>query len=91
MRPKSKEELEGLLQAFPDVFRDQVGHDLDVNKVKAIIRDLIKEREDFIIRQRFLDLPPANLREILTMLEPPKVEPETLPKKRGPKPKVKHD
>ena len=53
-----------------------MGHDLDLNKVKAVIVDLIDEREDFIIRQRFLDLPPTNLKEILTMLEPPKVEPE---------------
>lgn len=63
------------MQTFPDVFKDQVGHDLDLNKVKAVIGDLIREREDFIIRQRFLDLPPTNLKEILTMLEPEKKKP----------------
>ena len=84
MRPKSKEELEGLLQHFPDVYRDQMGHDLDVDKVKSIIHGLIEERELFIIRQRFMDLPPATLKEILTMLEPPKVDPE---KKKPGRPK----
>ena len=86
MRERSHEELQGILQAFPDVFEAQMGTKLTIEKLKAVLTEKLKEKEQFLLDQRFADFSPASLRallQILTEMEKPENYQVVETKKRG--------
>lgn len=90
MRDRSSEELDAILQAFPDVFESQFGKPLVSGVVESILQEILQEKEKEVIRLRFLDFSPRNLREMLHKI---KTKPQNIdtvitidlvePKKRG--------
>ena len=68
MKNRSKEEIDAILQTFPDVFEDLTGNKLTSEQVTEVITEILKLKERDIIRQRFLDFSPLNLREVLKLL-----------------------
>lgn len=84
MRDRSKEEIEGILQAFPDVYEAQTGTALTVERLKEVILAKIIQAEQKIIEQRFNDFNPVGLRMVLKMIQEYEEPTEkTEPKKRG--------
>ena len=69
MKYYSAEEIDAILQGFPDVFKNQFGKDLDYDHFHNIIHKLLLEKETQIIEQRFFDLAPKSLRVILEKLK----------------------
>jgi hypothetical protein len=58
------------------VFEDQTGKVLTMETFRETIRDLLLEKEKFIIRQRFMDFKPRELRTVLISTHP-ELEKET--------------
>lgn len=84
MRERSKEEIEGILQAFPDVYEAQTGTALTVERLKEVILTKIIQQEQKIIEQRFNDFNPVGLRMVLKMIQEYEEPNEKIePKKRG--------
>ena len=69
MRNRSREELEAILQSFPDVFEAQMGVKLTVEKLKTILINKLEEQERFLLQQRFIDFTPQSIRAMLQMVE----------------------
>jgi hypothetical protein len=89
MRDRSPEELDAILQSFPDVFENEMGKPINPELVEKVLGDLLAERELNLIKQRFFDFSPANLREVIQRIKT-KPQPELIeaiepiePKKRG--------
>lgn len=68
MRNRSKEELEAILQTFPDVFEDQTGKTLTKEAIIEVIVKILVEKEAQLIKQRFYELSIRDLREILAKM-----------------------
>lgn len=81
MGHRSSEELDGLLQAFPDVFKEQFGKELNHDTLVSIVQTILYSKEEQVIKQRFSDLTPKNLREVLEKLS----QPREVKRGRGPK------
>lgn len=71
MKNRSQEEINAILQTFPDVFEDLTGNQLTSAAVQEVIVELLKSKEKELIRQRFFDFSPLNLRDILKKLNEP--------------------
>jgi hypothetical protein len=69
MKYYSAEEIDAILQGFPDVFRNQFGKEIDYNHFHEVINKLLLEKETQLIEQRFFDLSPQSLRVILEKLK----------------------
>jgi DNA-directed RNA polymerase subunit F len=74
MKNRSQEEIDAILQTFPDVFEDLTGKKLTKEQVSEVITEILKLKERDIIKQRFLDFSPFNLREILKSLNKEETE-----------------
>ncbi len=64
---RSKEEIQEIISIFKDVFEDQTGKVLTMETFRDTIRDLLIEKEKIIIKQRFMDFKPRELRSVLIM------------------------
>lgn len=69
MRDRSPEELDAILQAFPDIFEAQFGKSINPALIEKVLTDLLNEKELDLIKQRFFDFSPANLREIIERIK----------------------
>lgn len=65
MRDRSSEELDGVLQAFPDVFEKEVGQPLDLNTFETVLATMIKEKAENLIRQRFFEYKPHDIKTLI--------------------------
>lgn len=85
MRERSLEEIQGILQSFPDVFEAQTGTTLTVERLKEVVTKKLKEQEQKVIEQRFNDFNPLGLRLVLKMISEYEQPKETIvePKKKG--------
>ena len=87
MRVRGREEIEGSLQAFKDVYEAQFGKPFDAKKAIEVIKQMLERKEVEIIQQRFFDFHPKDLQEIIRILnwcntpievqDAPKIEPKT--------------
>lgn len=66
---RSKEEILDVLQFWPDAFRESFGKELDKETLKSVLKQILQDKELEIIRQRFFDFSPKNIREIIEILE----------------------
>lgn len=69
MRDRSPEELDAILQAFPDIFEAQFGKSINPALIERVLTDLLNEKELDLIKQRFFDFSPSNLREIIERIK----------------------
>ena len=90
MRVRGREEIEGSLQAFKDVYEAQFGKKLSLGTVQSMAYILLDEKEREILRQRFFDFHPKDLqtliemcREIIDRPTPVEVAPKIESKNRG--------
>ena len=80
MRNRSKEELEAILQTFPDVFEDQTGKTLTKEAIVDVIVKILIEKEAQLIKQRFYELSIRDLRCILAKVnDQPSVSVPSIP------------
>lgn len=68
MKNRTKEEIDSIMQSFPDVFEDQTGRLLTKEAIILIVETILKEKEETLIKQRFCDLSIRDLRTILKKL-----------------------
>lgn len=99
MRDRSSEELDGVLQAFPDVFEKEVGQPLDPKAFVEILSTMVIEKAEQMIRQRFFDYKPQDIGilierfkngqttiergEVLELASEPKAPNEHVPESHG--------
>lgn len=76
MKIRGHEEIQGSLQTFRDVYKDQFGKDLDNAKAVEIITQMLSKRELEVIQQRFFDFRPQDLKTLIEMLNTKPEEPE---------------
>lgn len=67
MRVRGREEIEGSLQAFKDVYEAQFGKKLSLGAVQSMAYMLLDEKEQEILRQRFFDFHPKDLQTLIEM------------------------
>lgn len=82
MKIRGREEIQGSLQTFIDVYEAQFGKPFDTVKAINVIREMLEKAEIQIIQQRFFDFQPQDLKALMEMLEP---KPEEKPKRGRPK------
>lgn len=68
MRIRGREEIEGSLQAFKDVYEAQFGKPFNAQKAIEVVQQLLEHKEVEIIQQRFFDFHPKDLQEIIQIL-----------------------
>lgn len=84
MRLRGKEEVQGSLQTFMDVYQSQFNKPLDTNKAIEIIAQMLAKKENEAIQQRFFDFHPQDLKVLMELLKPVEKSVETVekPKRR---------
>lgn len=70
MKLRGREEVEGSLEAFKDVYEAQFDKPLDNAKAVEIISQMLSKRETETIQQRFFDFHPQDLKALLELLQP---------------------
>lgn len=85
MQNRSREELEGILQTFPDVFESQMGTKLTVERLTEILTKKLKEQEQKLLDQRFFDFDPKSIRMMLQIIQESVEKPVEKPKRGRPK------
>lgn len=68
MRVRGREEIEGSLQAFKDVYEAQFGKPFEADKAIDVIKQMLERKEIEVIQQRFFDFHPKDLQEIIQIL-----------------------
>ena len=72
---RSKEELREIISIFRDVFEDHTGHELNLAELRYVVSELLEEKERFLMKQRFLDFKPIELRMLQDELREKDQEP----------------
>ena len=70
MKIRVREELQGSLQTFIDVYEAQFDKPLDNLKAIEIISQMLSKREIEAIQQRFFDFHPQDLKTVIELLQP---------------------
>lgn len=81
MTDRSKEEIRDILATWPDAFEKSFGKKMDETVMRTVINNILQQKEIDLIRQRFFDFTPQNLRQIIEMLEKPVMNSEKAIKK----------
>jgi hypothetical protein len=89
MRVRGREEIEGSLQAFKDVYEAQFGKPFEADKAIDVIKQMLERKEIEVIQQRFFDFHPKELQEIIQILNWLKTPIETPPTETKVEPKPK--
>ncbi len=66
---QSDEELKGKLQTFPDVYKHNIGEDLDPKEIESYLTKLISERKERFIRAAFDSFTVPQARRFIEMLK----------------------
>lgn len=87
MRLRGREEIQGSLQAFKDVYENQFDKPLDNQRAIEIITQMLSRKELESIQQRFFDFHPQDLKTVIELLQPVEkpVEIQEKPKRGRPK------
>lgn len=70
MMERSEEEIADVIAIFRDVFEDQMGTPITDDQLRNIIKEILSEREKQLIKLRFMDFSPRNLRQVLDKVAP---------------------
>ena len=87
MKLRGREEVEGSLEAFKDVYEAQFDKPLDNPKAVEIISQMLSKRETETIQQRFFDFHPQDLKTVIELLQPVEKPVETVDKPKRGRPK----
>ena len=87
MRIRGREEIQGSLQTFKDVYEAQFDKPLDNQRAIEIITQMLSRKELEAIQQRFFDFHPQDLKTVIELLQPVEkpVEIQEKPKRGRPK------
>ena len=76
---KSEEEIMGVLQVLPTVFKERYGQDLDLNALKAYLKEVLEKEQRQTIERQFSGWNVQSIIAMLNVLETPvsKTKPDT--------------
>lgn len=73
---KSEEEIMGVLQVLPTVFKERYGQDLDLNALKAYLKEVLEKEQRQTIERQFLGWNVQSIIAMLNALETPVSQPK---------------
>lgn len=68
---KSEEEIMGVLQVLPTVFKERYGQDLDLNALKAYLKEVLEKEQRQTIERQFSGWNVQSIIAMLNVLETP--------------------